>query len=608
MSSTEEQQLVVQNPKENKLCCALPGSGKTYTTINLAEEILKDPKASVLMVTFTDAAAKEMKTRATKRLGVVKAKRIKAVTFAKVMLEQHRPIACGRKLIIGGEFSNYIQRVCKKYQVSYENISMVEQQLDEIGRIVDWQPSSDLKSKLFIELQNMMATYHRVDLHTVAREVIVGMRDKTIKPLPYTNFLIDEFQDTDLLQYEWAFAHRDPARFFCVVGDDDQSIYSWRGAKGYQNMVNFQNAFQASGYILSRCFRCAPRILGLAQRLIENSSERIYKDMSSGRDIEGKVGLRIKPSLYVSPFTAKLEAMPHELRREMSPSGMNDDELEAYRFVVDCLEDDYEQWTVLSRTNKHLDRLEYALGERGIPAVRLGGKSIFDTPHAVGYAKLLVGLVFPKAKTQLVDGLGWAGEDEVILQNMFYSLREGGFAVVEENEKWVSLTKDLHDIVFRWREQVRDESQANTLIGGIFLAYSKHIKQSDETDKQFRLGVVNAISNMLTGMQGDLPSRVKKIYDLVVNNTKKKPAHDHPGKVVLCTMTGSKGLEWKKVFVMMVNSQCIPSTQADESGSDLHIDEERRLLYVAMTRAEDELILHWHEGKHSRFIDEMDIM
>jgi superfamily I DNA/RNA helicase len=282
--------------------------------------------------------------------------------------------------------------------------------------------------------------------------------------------------------------------------------------------------------------------------------------------------------------------------------------MEGYRYIVDCIESDYQEWAILCRTNKHLDRLEFALAERGIPAARLGGKSIFDSPHAVGFVKLLVGLVFPKAKMQLIDGLGWAGEDEVVLQSLYHSIRDGGFALAQENPNWLTVTENLHDLATRWRERIREVSEAPVLINNVLSILVRHHDKGEISEQYIRQAIVGAICKMMLRMEGDLPTRVKKIYDLVTKGVKEKPSHLHPGKVVLCTMTGSKGLEFPKVFIMMINRQIIPSTQADDSTSIAHIDEERRLLYVAITRAEDELILHWHEGKHSRFIEELDLL
>lgn len=97
MSLTHEQAAVIAEPNQSKLVCALPGSGKTHTTISLAENILKIPNSKTLMVTFTNAAASEMQSRIESRLGPAASNRVIAKTFAKVMLEQHKPIAAGRR-------------------------------------------------------------------------------------------------------------------------------------------------------------------------------------------------------------------------------------------------------------------------------------------------------------------------------------------------------------------------------------------------------------------------------------------------------------------------------------------------------------------------------
>ena len=119
MPLNEEQQFIIVDPHENKLICSLPGSGKTTVIIALADKILDDPNASVLMVTFTNASATEMHERALNVLGREKAKRLKAKTFAKVMLEQHKPLLDGRRLILGAELDSYILRVANKLKIDH---------------------------------------------------------------------------------------------------------------------------------------------------------------------------------------------------------------------------------------------------------------------------------------------------------------------------------------------------------------------------------------------------------------------------------------------------------------------------------------------------------
>jgi superfamily I DNA/RNA helicase len=602
MPLNEEKASIIAEPNQNKLICALPGSGKTYLSIRLADAILTDPNTKLLMVTFTNAAAREMQDRATALLGKEKSRRLHTKTFAKIMIAQHKPLLNGRRLIMAGEYDNYILRVVKKLKIDVENVSIVAQQIEEIGRDIHWQPKNDLASKAYIEIQNMMAMYSRIDLTTLAKELVIGLQAGDIAPLDYTSYVVDEFQDTDTIQYLWLSAHNMPTKSFCVVGDDDQSIYSWRGARGYNNMVAFQRDFKATAYLMSTCYRCAPLILGLAQQLIEHGADRIIKDMSSGIEEPGKVSARVFPSDYISPFTAVLESRPKALSQSLPPPTADNKDIEAYRFIVDQIQDDYQTWAILCRTNKHLDTLEYALAERGIPAVRLGGKSIFDTPHAIGIAKLLVGVIFPKAHNQLVDGLGWAGEDEGIIQSMFYSLHGGGLDAQGVNLKWLDITTDLHSYCRKWQGKGVDVASTDEQLMDFFTVLDRHHAATDAQDIKYREAIARSLKSMLLSMNGPVTERAKKLYKLATNTTKEKPSHKHPGKVVLCTLTGSKGLEWPKVFIMMINRQIIPSSKDD---SEDNKDEERRLLYVGITRAERELVLHWHKSRPSCFIEEL---
>lgn len=605
MSLTHEQAAVIAEPNQSKLVCALPGSGKTHTTISLAENILKIPNSKTLMVTFTNAAASEMQSRIESRLGPAASNRVIAKTFAKVMLEQHKPIAAGRRLILGGELTSYVLRVFRKLKICISNLQYYQQVFDEFGRDLNWQPKpGNMICQAYIELQNLLAIYNRVDLNTVAKEVVYALQTKAIKPLNYTHYLLDEFQDTDAIQYNWLMAHKADNRYFTVVGDDDQSIYSWRGAIGYQNMIQFKKDFKAKAFLLSTCFRCSPLILGRAQHLIEHSDNRIQKDMKSSKTEKGSFTESIYRKEYISPFTKSLS-----MRDEMkSVSDSRKSELknaEEYRFVVDQLQEDFHSWAVLCRTNVHLDNLERAFSERGIPAVRLGGKSIFDSPNVIAISKLLYGVTHHRSINEVIEGLGWLGECEQSLQSMLYTGRTHGFTALNDT-KWLSITQQLQDLCSKISHSTQTEDGAIYTLNTFFAALRKHTSDSQFQDQKGREASIDLIERITLSMKGTLTKRAETLFDLACNSGKRKN-QDTEGKIVLCTLTGSKGLEWPKVFIMNVNSDLIPSLkdEVDSESIEKKIEEERRLLYVGITRAEDECVIHYHEGKASMFIDEL---
>jgi len=591
MSLTPEQAAVIEQPFQNKLVCALPGSGKTHTTISLADRILAYPHTSILMVTFTNAASTEMQTRIEKRLGPTSANRVKVKTFAKIMIEQHRPLLAGRRLILGGELDSYINRVFKKLSIDWEQHQYFRERFDAYGRDLNWKYSPGIVTHdAYFELMNMLAIYQRVDLNTIAKEVVHALHAGTIKPLPFNFIIVDEFQDTDLCQYSWLLAHRDPDRFMTVVGDDDQSIYSWRGAIGYQNMMSFVKDFSASTYILNTCFRCSPYILGTAQVLVEHNQKRIAKDMRAAKEELGHVGF--------------VEYHPPS---KQSAEERHDQE---YNLIVDHIAPDYANWTVLARTNLELDTLETYLSNRGIPALRLGGKSIFDSPDVLSAIKLIYGLVYTKNITPVIEGLAWLGECEDVLQSVHATGRYHGFSSASLNGAQ-DYTVKLQALSTKIAFKSQNDAGLSYAQSAFSIAHNHFeilkLAKSTVSNPKIKLGALALVERIFMNMTGDITQRAGALYELATKGAKQKNTQDRAGKVVLCTLTGSKGLEWPKVMIINVNEGTIPSIHEDDiddkgNPSLDKLEEERRLLYVGMTRAEDELVLQFAMDKPSVFI------
>jgi ATP-dependent exoDNAse (exonuclease V) beta subunit len=162
MSSTQEQLSVIANPTENKLVIALPGSGKTHTTVSLAEVITLDFNNTILMLTFTNAAATEMGERVAKRLAPKSASRVQSMTFAKLLLQQFRPMSQGRKLLMGGEQENYIRRTAAKLKVGYDSIPIFAEFVEHAGRMLHLENDNSFKYRFYIEYLNLLAHFNRM--------------------------------------------------------------------------------------------------------------------------------------------------------------------------------------------------------------------------------------------------------------------------------------------------------------------------------------------------------------------------------------------------------------------------------------------------------------
>lgn len=607
---TEEQAETISQPDENKLICALPGSGKTHTFISLVDRILDvDLTYRVLMVTFTNASAKEMEERVSNRLGKTKAKRVRAATFASLMLGQFRAIANRRKAVIGPEQTSFVRRALNQLNIPYDDLDAWVSKIDDMGRELHLEDDGTPSYKVFLAYNDMLTKYKRFDLNMMARELVIKMDNGTLAPYPYTHILCDEFQDTDNLQYEWLAAHGRKGKKLAVVGDDDQSIYSWRGSMGYHAFVKFQKDFSAAGYLLSLCFRCKGNILHSAKAFIENNTDRIHKDMRSIAEGEGVVKLITIPKGYQSEFLRNLQLQdkPEALVKALEKNTSNkdkgsDDDMERFRFVVERIKQSGETgWAVLARTNKQLDDIEQAFSEMNIDTVRIGGKSIFDNEHAIGIISLLLALADRRAIAELATGLGWIGESEDNIKELYTSAQLYGFGGAQ-----LSSSRNLSRSTEYFRELAQKadhvtESNANKFIEQFFKAIHRVIEVNQDMERSLQTAVADVCKLIALNVKGSLQDKARTLFQRSQKNKAKKDIKN-PNVVVLATMNGSKGLEWPRVWIIEVEKKKVPMLKEETQEA---LEEERRLLYVAMTRAEEELYLSYRENKESQFIEEI---
>lgn len=606
---TEEQAGTIAVPDEYKLICALPGSGKTFTFISLAEKIIEMNSAtSVMMVTFTNASAGEMKERLEKRLGKKLSRRTISSTFASLMIRQFREIARGRKSIIGAEQYLFVRRALIAENMNVDEIDEWMSKIEQIGRDFYHQFDGTPSFIVFARYCQILKDHRRYDLNMMARELIHGINDGSIRPYKYSHILCDEFQDTDELQYLWLKAHGDRGVKIACVGDDDQSIYSWRGSMGFRAFQHFQEDFGASAYLLSKCFRCAPKILNSAKLFIENNEIRLDKDMISAVEEQGSVTKVPIPPEFLSKYLESkvkqdVQKISIQSKKELSKS--EKEKFELYRFVAEKIkESENYGWAILARTNKQLDLMERALSELQMKAVRIGGKSIFDNIHAVSMVNLFYGLVFDNASAELVSGLAWTGESEENLKTIDMQAKRMGFSAASQmgDQEWKPITAFMQELSMLAKQCVTEE-HAKKYVDKWERMMSKIIAKLNDKEKNLQLAVLDILVGILKGSKGDLKAHAMNLVDKTrkVNTKKDVKAKE---AIVLATMNGSKGLEWERVWIIDMEQGTVPMLKDDLSLEA--IEEERRLVYVAMTRAERELYLSYKDGRESPFLDEID--
>lgn len=637
MPLTNDQQEVINHRDENKLVLALPGSGKTHLSIELASEILKaDIENYLIMVTFTRSSTKETIHRISKLVSESDLNRVEIKTFAKLILDHARPLLNGRQLIMGPTHELF-----KRRAVGADGDTL---QFIETGFPVEYLNSNgdiELLSDTSKKYLSSLWHYNKIDLTTLSVELIFALRENKIAPLDFTHMLVDEFQDTSAIEYAWIKENKKEGRSFTVVGDDDQSIYSWRGGFGYENMIKFKEEFNSKAFLLSICFRCAPEILSYAKELIEYNVERMPKVMNAAKEPGGKVKffeysrLDIEKALKIDPellhkykeHAVEARSLPDNLQwhyeralenylniinkkqySDKSPQYILENTsvpFESHGVVALEIAKEPKGWAVLARTNRLLDMMQEELAYLNMPVERIGGKSIWESPTIVGLICLYKSLSNPRSFSCLDDALSYIGTpNDVISEAHKRIVKVGDINKVSslslpENEKL--------DMYLEWAKGApsnNDDAAIEAYIKNIFNSVLNLSKEHQDSVNKLRL-----VNQRLCGYNGSLRMRVAALTRLIQN--KEEVDHNNKNKVILSTMNGSKGLQWNKVWLLDAEKNRTPTkykgNEINEEAKAAFTEEERRLFYVAVTRAESLLCLSYRQGKQSRFIEEMQL-
>ena len=579
MGLTVQQQGVVNSADGFNMVCALPGSGKTHVSISVTEAILNmSPNYSVGLVSFTAASAIEMATRVKKRIGngvALPEHKVKCATFHSFVLKQWRDHKPGFVLIMKAKQSNIVVRALNQsdfagnYEDAMRTIDFYGQMLYPVAMPNDTSNTWGL----YQSYCSIMKANKGLDLSMVFRNVILAMRSGELEPLPYTHLLCDEFQDTDNIQYAWLQEHAKKGIKITTVGDDDQSIYGFRNSRGYEVMKQFQEEFDAVPHVLSTCFRCKPEILSAAQKIIEFNVDRVSKDMQASADPGGEV------HIYAT--------------------GCSVDETE---YVLRILEEHKgQEFAILARNNRQLDFLEGVLKEKGIEYNRDSKNDFWELPQVEAFLKVLFSLRFPYDTRYINEVLGFIEEDEgEILKLTKLAKRHRGFFIIPEESLMDSrpTTKRLHKIFLQLGGDTEDpeiiRKRMNTLMQLIGEAKGKKDGKG--------LAVASAVRDILVKYgEGDFHERIDDIiYKLRPQRKKEegdeeKDVDENPILINLSTLHGSKGLEWPNVILLGLCDGVMPSPKCTS------LEEERRLLYVGMTRAEQRLYMLYY-GKPSVYL------
>ncbi len=545
------------------LLVAGPGSGKTTTTVAKGLRILENPKRNLVMVTFTKEGADEMRRRlntAQKNLGgePFSERRLLIGTFHSIALKHLFMHKTRGKLLSPGQQNIFLQDAINRFTDDIEEGKGVREEFESFMYAIDQDSVqlTDVARNVIKQYKERLRSSHATDLYEVMRNCALYVRDGDIPPLKFTDMLVDEGQDTDELQKVWIFAHASAGTNVTIVGDDDQSIYEWRHALGFTGMKSFLDTFGARRIELGDNFRSRSEILSHAVTLVQHNKGRLAKNLVARRGDGGTI------SAY---YTSSPEKQCTELAD-----------------LIGEFPGEHSNTAVLARTNRSLNTLEMALSARGIHYTRIG-KSIWDNVHVESYLCLLQSLL-DGSPVGIFSTLGVLNIDDELKSELLGKLKgnandfmSGEVPTMDHATATdMKVIRDFSKSCVFWRKGLRDGSVTEVVLDtGEWMASHQQSTRVRDT--------VKMAASIMGRLTGKLSAR------LFLINSNKKSSGGAP--VTLMTMHGSKGLEFDTVHVIDANKS--------EDGSDLLFQEpERRLMYVAITRAKDRFVVWYNGGAH----------
>ena len=607
------------------LIVAGAGSGKTKVLTSRIANIIKEKKAfpnQILAVTFTNKAAKEMQTRVSNILGSTAIGLSWLGTFHSICAKLLRKHASAANLnynftiIDTDDQIRLIKNICKG-----ENIDIKQLSPKFILAIIDrWKNkgyypeevkinNKDIYEKTILPLykiyQQKLTDLNSCDfgdliLHTVK----ILERNEDIREIYSKNFkyiLVDEYQDTNFIQSRWLNLLSERNKNICCVGDDDQSIYSWRGAE-IKNFLEFDQVYENTKVIrLEQNYRSSQNILSVASNLISNNQNRVGKTLITTME-EGDL---VKLSCFKN---GKDEAI-----------GISD---EIEKKIKNKFS--YNNIAILVRAIFQTREFEERFLKIGMPYRILGGTKFYERAEikdCVAYLRLIFQEKDDLAFERIVNNPKRSIGDST-LKNIHefakknnLNLERASIKMLEQNlikpKAKIGLNLFINSLA-KWRKDLIIKKSNHIKLLQIVLdesGYSSMLKNKKDVDNENRL---ENIKELLSAMKEF--DNLEGFLEHVSLATSIDQEWDGE-KINMMTMHAAKGLEFDVVFLPGWEEGLFPHQKSIEEKGQNGLEEERRLAYVGITRAKKKAIISfsmnrfyqgdWIDSMASRFIDEL---
>ncbi len=602
----ENQKIAVQTIEGPVLIVAGAGSGKTRVLTHRIAYLIENgiPPYSILALTFTNKAAGEMRERLANLVQEDYSSQIWAGTFhslfARILRYEANLIGYSSSFSIydSEDSLSLIKKILNEQNISNQQISaqLVRSQIswakNHLITTNSFYKSANttiqkICSDVYEEYENRLIANNAMDFDDLLINMIKLLKSSDEILNKYQNrfqyILVDEYQDTNKPQFEVINMLAGLSRNICVVGDDAQSIYRWRGAE-IKNILEFQKVFKDTKLIrLEQNYRSTKTILGAADSLIKKNVNQIPKTLWT----DNSEGEKIKV-LECSDDLTEAEAVVTEIKSLLDNQNLKPKDI-----------------AILYRTNAQSLTFENALRKENIPYIIVGGTSFFKRKEIKDTIAYLQALVNPKDEQALLRivnepprGLGKVSIDHIIhyskinrvdlltsflnaenIDELKPQAKKSAFSFATLISKYQSYLSDGEPI-----ELIKNYLDE---IGSIKMY--EDIGTDDATDranniKQLINDIIHFFEDNQEASFTEYLQQITLLSDIdeteITNN-----------QIKLMTLHSAKGLEFPVVFVVGLEDGLFPLSKANSHPDE--IEEERRLCYVGMTRAEDKLFLSY---------------
>ncbi len=623
-----EQKQAVTTTEGPLLVLSGAGTGKTKVLTARLAYILANMKANpwnCLVVTFTNRAAREMQNRARNLIGNI-ADSVWMGTFhgiaVKILRRHAELVGLKSNFTILGEDDQrrLIKQILeangiddKKYppQSILDKIQLWKDKGLTADKIDD-SFRANVVTEVYKKYQARLLELNCVDFGDLLLYTLnILMSDAAVLDDYQTRFkyiMVDEYQDTNVTQYLFLRLICQKCRNLCCVGDDDQSIYSWRGAE-IENILRFEKDFPDAKVIrLERNYRSTANILAAASALIRHNRDRLGKTLKVAENSPAARGDNSKIKV-VSTYSGSEEAA----------------------YVADEIENlhrngtGYSQMAVLVRTAAQTREFEEKFIAEAIPYQVIGGPKFYERAEirdALAYLRVVLQPADDLALERIINkparGIGaktiekFENEARTNHISMFMAiekmLKEGALS-----GKVKTNVSELINNFYQWRQTMNavspDDLAAQMLEDS---GYMEMLKMDKSAEAEGRIENLKELINVMSDTeQYPTLSDFMEHVSLVMDNDN----NIDTDKVMLITLHSAKGLEFDAVFLPGWEEGLFPHQRALDEGGGSALEEERRLAYVAMTRAKQKLYIltalnrriygQWQNNLPSRFINEL---